>query len=31
MGAALKIVRDVVAWRIANLEMANLAGSLSIA
>lgn len=31
MGAALRIVRDVVAYRLSNLEMANLAGALSIA
>jgi len=31
MGAALRIVRDVVAYRLSNLEMANLAGAVSIA
>ncbi len=31
MGAALRIVRDVVAYRVSNLEMANLAGAVSIA
>lgn len=31
MGAAFRIVRDVVAYRLSNLEMANLVGGLSIA
>lgn len=31
MGAAFRIVRDVVAYRLSNLEMANLAGAVSIA